>query len=58
MNNVLDTDKLSVPVWAMTAMVSSLYIYSAKKTQNKDVKQTEEKEIFDNNLLISNTNKI
>ena len=58
MNNFLDTDKLSVPVWAMTAMVSSLYIYSAKKTQNKVVKQTEEKEIFDNNLLISNTNKI
>ena len=31
MNNFLDTDKLSVPFWAMTAMITSLYIYSEKE---------------------------
>lgn len=34
LNNFLDTDKLSVPFWAMTAMVSSLYIYSKQDNIN------------------------
>lgn len=34
LNNFLDTDKLSVPFWAMTAMVSSLYIYSEREDNN------------------------
>ena len=44
MNNFLDTDKLSVPVWAMIAMVSSLYIYSEKEV--------------DEEKLVSNNKKI
>ncbi|MBO6118410.1 MAG: O-antigen ligase family protein [Bacteroidales bacterium] len=44
MNNFLDTDKLSVPVWAFMAMVSSLYTYSEKLTQEKKI-------ISQNNLL-------
>ncbi len=30
MNNFLDTDKLSVPFWAFTAMITSMYVYSDK----------------------------
>ena len=36
-NNFLDTDKLSVPFWAFTAIVVSLDIYSEKKSVNGDL---------------------
>ncbi|MBR1774624.1 MAG: O-antigen ligase family protein [Bacteroidales bacterium] len=51
MNNFLDTDKLSVPVWAMIAMVSSLYIYSEKNSENGET-------IKENNFIKSNNTKI
>lgn len=31
MNNFLDTDKLSVPVWSLMAMLSALYVFYLKK---------------------------
>ena len=33
-NNFLDTDKLSVPFWAFTAVIVSLDLYSEKKIEN------------------------
>ena len=35
-NNFLDTDKLSVPFWAFTAVIVALDIYSEKKNSSKD----------------------
>lgn len=39
MNNFLDTDKLSVPVWATIALVTSLYIYAERKEDIKEKKR-------------------
>ena len=41
MNNCLDSDKLSVPVWAMMAKLASMYTYSEKKQTNITTQQTE-----------------
>ena len=34
-NNFLDTDKLSVPVWAFTAAIVALDVYAEKKTSSE-----------------------
>ena len=40
-NNFLDTDKLSVPFWAFTAVVVALDVYSEKKDENKSITETQ-----------------
>ena len=39
-NNFLDTDKLSVPFWAFTAVVVALDVYSEKKDNNDSLTET------------------
>ena len=40
-NNFLDTDKLSVPFWAFTAVVVALDVYSEKKDESKSITETQ-----------------
>ena len=39
-NNFLDTDKLSVPFWAFTAVVVALDVYSEKKDGSDSLTET------------------
>ncbi|MGP1515708.1 MAG: O-antigen ligase family protein [Bacteroidales bacterium] len=52
LNNFLDTDKLSVPFWAMTAMISSLYIYSKRSMPSSSLTDNDK---YTNNQLESDS---
>ncbi|MBR1770368.1 MAG: O-antigen ligase family protein [Bacteroidales bacterium] len=45
MNNFLDTDKLSIPFWAMTAMITTLDVFSEKKEAKNKVNINSQKNI-------------
>jgi len=42
LNNFLDTDKLSVPVWGFTAIIVSLDVYYIRNKERKQVAETKE----------------
>jgi O-antigen ligase len=42
LNNFLDTDKLSVPVWAITGLIVALDIYHSKKANGSVVQNEKE----------------